>query len=366
MRRRRLSLVACGLAALLLSFARPSAALEVPYLAQRVTDLANLLPIEAESRLEAKLKTLESETGAQVAVLTVPSLEGEVIEDFSLRVAETWQLGRETQDDGVLVLVARDDRRVRIEVGYGLEGAITDLQSRRIIDGLMVPRFRQGDFAGGIEAAVNAVAGAVRGESDAIPPEPSSACHGGQRRRIDVHALRGCHVRAVCFAHAGAWRLVHVALPDAVLLLCRPVVRGAHRGPGGPGGLDCGRRRLAVDLAEGAAVGKWRPRWLGRPVDRHRRRFFRGRLLRRRFFRGRRELWRRWRVGQLVTTGARRDDDYLRTEECHQGPPRGHGSGKGPGNGQRTAANGHLTWRRRGGGRAERTAMGQRREGPDR
>jgi uncharacterized protein len=143
--------------------------LDVPYLAGRVNDQADLLDETFEDQLEVRLQALESETGAQVAVLTIPSLEGDPIEDFSIRVVDTWKLGREGVDDGVLILVARDDRRMRIEVGYGLEGALTDAQAGRIIDRLMTPRFREGDFEGGIGAAVDAISTAVRGEELALP-----------------------------------------------------------------------------------------------------------------------------------------------------------------------------------------------------
>ncbi|MEN8214407.1 MAG: TPM domain-containing protein, partial [Pseudomonadota bacterium] len=95
--------------------------------------------------------------------------QGESLEDYSMRVAETWKLGRKEADDGVLLLIARDDRKIRIEVGYGLEGVLTDLDSRRIIDNLMTPAFRSGNYGSGVEAAVNAISGAIRGEAGAIP-----------------------------------------------------------------------------------------------------------------------------------------------------------------------------------------------------
>ncbi len=120
--------------------------LEVPYLSGRVNDQGEMFDDAFESQLEERLRVLEEETGAQVAVLTVRGLEGDPIEDFSIRVVQTWKLGREGVDDGALILVARDDRRMRIEVGYGLEGALTDAQAGRIIDQLMAPRFREGDF----------------------------------------------------------------------------------------------------------------------------------------------------------------------------------------------------------------------------
>ena len=144
-------------------------ALEVPYLAGRVNDQANMLEDGFEAQLEERLRLLEEETGAQVAVLTILSLEGDPLEDFSMRVVETWKLGREDADNGVLILISRDERRMRIEVGYGLEGALTDAQSGRIIDHLMAPRFREGDFNGGVGAAVDAVSSAIRGEPVDIP-----------------------------------------------------------------------------------------------------------------------------------------------------------------------------------------------------
>jgi uncharacterized protein len=148
-------------------------AVEVPYLAGRVNDQADLLGDAFEARLEERLRALEEETGAQVAVLTIPSLGGDPIEDFSLRVVETWKLGRAGVDDGVLILIARDDRRLRIEVGYGLEGALTDAQNGRIIDHVMAPRFRQGDFEGGVEGAVEIVSAAIRGEELELPERRS-------------------------------------------------------------------------------------------------------------------------------------------------------------------------------------------------
>jgi uncharacterized protein len=152
-----------------LSLVAAAAALDVPYLAGRVNDQAAMLDDAFKQQLEERLRVLEEETGAQVAVLTIPSLEGDPIEDFSMRVVDTWKLGREGVDDGVLILVARDERRMRIEVGYGLEGALTDAQAGRIIDSLMAPKFRQGDFDGGVGAAVDAVSAAIRGEALDLP-----------------------------------------------------------------------------------------------------------------------------------------------------------------------------------------------------
>jgi uncharacterized protein len=159
------------LVALALLAAVPSlAAVEVPFLSGRVNDTARMLSDEQRQRVEAILAELEQATGAQGAILTIDTLDGEAIEDFSLRVAETWKLGQKGKDNGVLVLVARDDRKMRIEVGYGLEGALTDALSSRILDEVMRPRFRAGDFGGGIEAGTNAIARTIRGEQ-ALPAE---------------------------------------------------------------------------------------------------------------------------------------------------------------------------------------------------
>jgi len=168
---RRPASVSGMVAAAAIAVAALAAALEVPFLGGRVNDLAGLLSDGFEAELGTRLEALERETGAQVVVLTVPSLEGDSIEDFSIRVVSTWRLGREGADNGVLVLIARDERLVRIEVGYGLEGALTDLESGRIISGLMTPRFRTGDFDGGVGAAVDAIAAKARGEPFELPPD---------------------------------------------------------------------------------------------------------------------------------------------------------------------------------------------------
>ena len=153
--------------------AQPLGAIEVPYLSGRVNDYANLLDDSVEQGIEAELAQLEQETGAQLVVLTVSSLEGDPLEDFSVRVAKAWELGRGDVDDGVLLLIAHQDRKVRIEVGYGLEGTLTDLHSKRIISNVLVPHFKSGDFNGGVAAAVDVLAGTIRGQEDLIPPDLS-------------------------------------------------------------------------------------------------------------------------------------------------------------------------------------------------
>lgn len=142
----------------------PGLALEVPFLTGRVNDHAGLLSPQERERLETTLTELEQATSAQLVVLAIPSLEGEVLEEYSLRVAQTWQLGQRGRDDGVLFLIVVGDRQMRLEVGYGLEGTLTDATSRRILDNVVRPRFRAGDFPGGIEAGVQAISAAIRGD----------------------------------------------------------------------------------------------------------------------------------------------------------------------------------------------------------
>ncbi len=139
-------------------------ALDVPPLTGRVNDHAGMLPADVKARLEAKLAAFEKSDTTQIVVLTVPSLQGDSIEDFSLRVAEKWAVGQRKRDNGALLVVAQEDRELRIEVGYGLEGKLTDALSNRIIRNIIVPRFREGDFAGGVEAGVDAMIAAVKGE----------------------------------------------------------------------------------------------------------------------------------------------------------------------------------------------------------
>lgn len=140
----------------------------VPELRARVTDLTGTLSAGERQALEQRLEAFEKKKGSQIAVLVVPTVRPETIEQYAIRVAERWKLGREGIDDGVLVLVAKEDRELRIEVGYGLEGVLPDAIAKRIIDEVIVPRFRQGDFYGGLSAGVERVIGVIEGEP--LPP----------------------------------------------------------------------------------------------------------------------------------------------------------------------------------------------------
>ena len=166
-------MLAPALALALFAAAAASAEVPVPALSARVTDLAGTLDAGERSALEAKLAAFERAKGSQVVVLIVPTTQPETIEQYSIRVADAWKIGRGgTIDDGVILLVAKDDRTLRIEVGQGLEGALPDAIAKRIIEEAIVPRFRVGDFYGGISDGVERITGVIEGEP--LPP-PSQA-----------------------------------------------------------------------------------------------------------------------------------------------------------------------------------------------
>lgn len=136
----------------------------VPPLTGRVVDLTATLSPDQVAALEQKLKAFEDRKGSQLAVLIVPTTQPETIEQYALRVVEQWKLGRKKVDDGALLLIAKNDRKLRIEVGYGLEGALNDATSKRIIDEIITPKFRSGDFAGGISDGADRILKVIDGE----------------------------------------------------------------------------------------------------------------------------------------------------------------------------------------------------------
>src|SRR5437667_7773453 len=159
-----------SLLALLLCWACSALALvAVPPLSGRVVDQTGTLGSNDIASLTETLKNLETRKGSQIAVLIVPTTDGEAIEQFSLRVAEAWKIGRKKVDDGALLVIAKNDRHLRIEVGYGLEGALTDVTTKRIIDEVITPKFKSGDFAGGIAAGVDRIIAVVDGEKLPAP-----------------------------------------------------------------------------------------------------------------------------------------------------------------------------------------------------
>ena len=170
------------LLALLLSGAA-QAEVAVPPLSTRVTDLTATLDAGQTQTLESRLAAFEAKKGAQLAVLIVPTTQPESIEQFGIRVVEAWKLGRKGVDDGALLLVAKGDRTLRIEVGYGLEGVLNDATVKRIVDEIIVPHFKRNEFYPGIESGTNAMMQVVNGES--LPPPRRAAASG----KYDIESL---------------------------------------------------------------------------------------------------------------------------------------------------------------------------------
>jgi uncharacterized protein len=186
---------------LIAGFAPPaSAQVPVPKFEALVTDLTGTLTAQQQASLEEKLAAFQARKGSQVAVLMLPTTEPEDIEQFGIRVADAWKVGRAAQDDGVILLVAKDDRALRLEVGRGLEGALTDALSSRIINDTIAPLFKQGDFYGGINAGIDQVMRVIDGE--ALPP-PDQQWHKGTGP--DERSIRSLPMLLV-----GAWFLCNI------------------------------------------------------------------------------------------------------------------------------------------------------------
>ena len=165
-----------GLLALFCAATSAFADVAVPQLTGRVVDQTSTLSSDQIASLDTTLKAFETRKGSQVAVLIVPTTSPESIEQFSIRVADAWKIGRKKVDDGAILVVAKDDRSLRIEVGYGLEGVMTDVTAKRIIDEFIVPKFRSGDFTGGISDGVDRMLKVIDGEPLPAPkPERTNA-----------------------------------------------------------------------------------------------------------------------------------------------------------------------------------------------
>lgn len=145
-------------------------ALEVPKLSARVNDYADVLPADAERRIESELASYEAKTGHQFAVLTIDTLAGDPLDDFSIRVVDQWKLGKAKKDDGLLLLVVKNDRKARIEVGYGLEGDIPDAIASRVVRDVLVPAFKRGDYPRGIEQSLAVLMKRAGGGDTGAPP----------------------------------------------------------------------------------------------------------------------------------------------------------------------------------------------------
>lgn len=228
----------------------------LPVLAARVTDLTGTLPADRVVSLEARLAALEREKGAQIAILLLPTTQPETIEQFGIRLAEAWKVGRRGTDDGVIVIVAKEDRKMRIEVGYGLEGAIPDAIAKRIVAEVMAPRFRQGDFAGGLDAAVATLAKIIGGEPLPPPTSTPTPAAGADTGNGDgamwlfgaivfsgvLHAMLGLvgSLLAAALAGALAWWVFGSWLAAVAAALVAFVFSFARGGRGGHGGLGGG------------------------------------------------------------------------------------------------------------------------------
>lgn len=148
----------------------------VPELSRRVTDLTTTLSVDQVAALEDKLAAFESSKGSQIAVLLVPTTQPEDIAQFGIRVADKWKIGRAQIDDGVILIVAKDDRTLRLEVGYGLEGVIPDAIAKRVIAETITPHFKAGDFYGGIDAGIGQLIRLIEGET--LPPPRQAGAEG--------------------------------------------------------------------------------------------------------------------------------------------------------------------------------------------
>ncbi|PWB53122.1 MAG: hypothetical protein C3F18_07750 [Nitrosomonadales bacterium] len=223
----------------------------VPPLQARVTDLTGTLTAQQASELESLLRDFEARKGSQLAVLMLPTTQPETIEQYSMRVAEQWKLGRRGVDDGALMLIAKQDRSMRIEVGYGLEGALPDAVTKRIVSEVMTPYFRQGDFYGGIRAGVGQTIKVIEGEPLPRPAVKAGArtelsffddilplamlfiiVAGGMLRAFFGRFLGGFVAGGVAFF--GAWLLLGSFVTALVIALIVLLITMSGSGRGGP------------------------------------------------------------------------------------------------------------------------------------
>jgi uncharacterized protein len=272
-------------ALLILLLALPAwAQVAVPQLTARVTDLTGTLTKEQTASLEQRLQSFEARKGSQIAVLMVPTTAPEAIEQYALRVAERWKIGRKNVDDGAILVVAKNDRALRIEVGYGLEGALNDATANRIIREVIAPRFREGDFYGGINAGVDRMLRVIDGEPLPAPASPVPQVGGGIGQSLPIllivamvvgGLLRRMLGRTVGSVAAGgavgavAWLLVGAAsiavLAGILAFIFTLVGGGAGRGVYGgfPGGFGRGGfggggfRGGGGSFGGGGASGRW-------------------------------------------------------------------------------------------------------------
>lgn len=240
--------------ALCAAFVWAQAPVPVPELSRRVTDLTATLSAGQAAALEDRLAAFEAKTGSQIAVLIVPTTRPEDIAQFGIRVADAWKIGREKVDDGLILLVAKDDRALRIEVGYGLEGAIPDAVAKRVVAEVIAPRFQAGDFAGGIDAGVTQLMKLIEGEA---LPAPAAHAHASSNEDVFGLLVVGGVIAGLVLSQlmnrsaaagvaalgSGAVGALLVGLSPLLLfaaLFVFAAVAGGFRGGGGGGGWSSG------------------------------------------------------------------------------------------------------------------------------
>ncbi|NMM12824.1 MAG: YgcG family protein [Rhodoferax sp.] len=261
-----------------------SAQVAVPPLTGHVIDLTATLTVEQKASLEQTLAALEARKGSQLAILMIPSSAPEAIEPYALRVAEQWKLGRKKVDDGAILVVAKNDRTLRIEVGYGLEGALNDATSKRIISEIILPRFKSQDFYGGIAAGVEQIIRVIDGEPLPAPREKPAGSLGDVQQYAPIVFILALVVGGVLRAALGrvpgalvtggavavlAWFVVgalSVALVAGVMALFVTLLGGGMGGRGlggyhggaGRGGFGGGGfRGGGGGFGGGGASGRW-------------------------------------------------------------------------------------------------------------
>lgn len=205
----RLTLIAA-----ILSIAMSAVGADIPFLTGRVTDNAQILTADTRRTLTENLKAHEDRTGNQIAVLTVPTLEGESIEEYAVAVFKEWKLGQKGKDNGVLVIVAPKDRRMRIEVGYGLEGTLPDGLAGSIIRNVMTPRFKTGDYNGGINDGVKAIIDVLEGGK--VPDAPSDKSQASSDLNIsapDLPIIERILIGAFIFGIIGLFTVFGILTP---------------------------------------------------------------------------------------------------------------------------------------------------------
>jgi uncharacterized protein len=239
------------LATILLTLAAASvcAELPVPGLTGRVVDVAQLLSSSEKTRIEDRIRGLESATGGQVAVLIIPSLKGDSLEEFSMRVAEAWKIGKKGKDNGALLLISRDDRKIRWEIGYGWEGQVNDARAGDIIRG-MGPSFRQGKYAEGIDYAICELQTFITGKRPAGAPAHVQTT----RNRRDPGGLFFLIVLGLIFLSSiGGWGRRHFGVGPVIFLGGRGGYRSGGGGGFGGGGFSGG----GGSFGGGGASGGW-------------------------------------------------------------------------------------------------------------